>query len=253
MLDQIAPLLLTYDEAPNIGRTLAQLAWAREVLIVDSFSTDATLSIARAFPNVRVVQREFDDHTSQWRFGLHALGAGRPWVLALDADYVLSDELIEGLGQLTPPSDVSAYRAHFRYCVDGRVLRGSLYPPVSVLFRRDRADYVKDGHTQRLVVQHGRTLDLRGTILHDDRKPMSRWLRSQRRYAAEEAAKLGETPWAQLRWPDRVRRVPFVAAPLVGAHCLLAKGGLLDGRPGLKYAAQRMLAEWLISIALVRR
>ena len=52
MLDQITPLILTYNEAPNIGRTLAALAWARDIVVVDSFSDDETLEIASSFSQV---------------------------------------------------------------------------------------------------------------------------------------------------------------------------------------------------------
>ena len=57
MLDQITPLILTYNEAPNISRTLDSLRWASEVVVVDSFSTDETATIAASHPNVRVIQR----------------------------------------------------------------------------------------------------------------------------------------------------------------------------------------------------
>ena len=88
MLEQITPLILTYNEAPNIGRTLENLSWARDVVVVDSFSDDETLEIAASFPNVRVVQRVFDSHRNQWEFGLRETEIQTPWVLALDADYV---------------------------------------------------------------------------------------------------------------------------------------------------------------------
>ena len=59
VLDQITPLILTYNEAPNIARTLAGLSWAKEIVVVDSFSDDETVEIARSFPQVRVVQTSF--------------------------------------------------------------------------------------------------------------------------------------------------------------------------------------------------
>ena len=65
-LDDITPLVLTYNEAPNLSRTLARLTWAREVVVLDSGSTDATHEIAAQFPNVRFEVRAFDDHTTQW-------------------------------------------------------------------------------------------------------------------------------------------------------------------------------------------
>src|SRR6185295_10441829 len=94
MLDLITPLILTYNEAPNIARALQGLTWAREIVVVDSFSDDETVQIATSFPNVRVVQRAFDCHRNQWEFGLKETDISTAWVLALDADYLLSDELV---------------------------------------------------------------------------------------------------------------------------------------------------------------
>lgn len=254
MLDRITPLLLTWNEAPNIVRTLDRLAWARRIVVIDSGSTDATLDILRARPNVEVLSRAFDDFATQWNFGLDALDApDAEWVLALDADYVLSEALVDELRSLTPSPDVAGYRASFRYCIDGKLLHGSLYPPAIVLFRRALARFQQDGHCYRVALASGDVRELTAPILHDDRKPFARWLQSQRRYAAEEAEKLRATPWRALRWPDRVRRVPFLAAPLVFGHCLVARGGWRDGRAGLAYAGQRAIAEAMISAKLLAR
>ena len=57
MLDHITPVLLTYNEEQNIGRTLSRLKWAKDVVVVDSGSTDRTLTIIAAYPNVRVFKR----------------------------------------------------------------------------------------------------------------------------------------------------------------------------------------------------
>src|ERR1044072_1900909 len=102
MLELITPLILTYNEAPNIARVLQGLSWAKEIVVVDSFSDDETVKIATSFPNVRVVQRAFDNHRNQWEFGLKETGISTPWVLALDADYVVSEELVAELDQLQP-------------------------------------------------------------------------------------------------------------------------------------------------------
>ena len=94
MLDDITPLILTRDEAPNIARTLGQLRWARDVVVVDSVSEDDTAAIARSFPNVRVVQRPFDSHAAQWQFGVEQVRT--PWVLTLDAELPLRGVRVEG-------------------------------------------------------------------------------------------------------------------------------------------------------------
>jgi glycosyltransferase involved in cell wall biosynthesis len=253
MLNQITPIILTFNEAPNIGRTLEQLRWARDVLVVDSFSTDETLSIVRSFPNTRVQQHAFVDFASQWHFALEYGAITTPWVLALDADYVLTSEFVEELAQLAPTADVLGYRTRFRYCVDGELLRGSLYPPSVVLYRRVGARYRQDGHCYRLEIDPARVQPLQAFVLHDDRKPFSRWLASQRRYAAEEAIKLQRGSFAEFGWPDRVRRVPFTAAPLVFLHCMIIKRCALDGRAGAIYTAQRVIAESMISLAFLAR
>lgn len=252
MLDQITPVLLTYNEAPNIARTLDKLSWAKEIMVVDSFSTDATKTIARSNPRVRWFERVFDDHATQWNFAIEQTGVTTPWILALDADYVLSSELIDELRTLSPPPDVAGYRARFRFYALGRPLRGTIYPPVTVLYRRMLAKYVQDGHTQRLVV-NGAVEDLAQPICHDDRKSLGHWLRAQRRYSRLEAHKLAETPFSELSWPDRVRTVPFLSALPVLVYCMVLKRGALDGTAGAFYAGQRVVAELMIGEAVVEK
>src|SRR5262245_57557734 len=148
MTAQITPLILTFNEAPNIGRVLARLTWAQRIVVVDSFSTDETEAICRRMPQVEFVQRKFDDHTTQWNFGLNQIRT--EWVLTLDADYVLSETLVTELGGWQPDSATVAAFANFRYCVFGRPLRASLYPARAVLSRIAKCRYVNDGHTQLL-------------------------------------------------------------------------------------------------------
>src|ERR1044072_5194753 len=174
MLELITPLILTYNEAPNIARVLNGLSWAKEIVVVDSFSGDETVKIATSFPNVRVVQRAFDNHRNQWDFGLKETGISTPWVLALDADYVVTSELIAELKTLQPTTAIAGYRASFIYCINGKKLRSGIYPPVTVLYRREAARYVQDGHTQRVALD-GAIEDLHESPVADAPKPLRRW------------------------------------------------------------------------------
>lgn len=250
MLDQITPLILSYNEAPNIGRTLKQLGWAREVVVVDSYSDDSTVEILSGFPQVRLFQRNFDTHARQWNFGLKETGISSEWVMALDADFVLSPELVEEIKQLRPNAEVGAYRAPFVFCIHGRKLRSAVCPPATLLFRRAAAEFVQDGHTQKVQVA-GRNESLSAPVFHDDRKPLSRWLKSQKRYAQLEAAKILHTPTPTLDFADRIRRLRVVAPVGMGLYCLLVRGGILDGRAGVFYAGQRMTAELMLSVFLL--
>ena len=249
MLEQITPVILTYNEAPNIGRTLEMLSWARDIVVVDSFSDDQTTAIIEQTPHARVIQREFDSLANQWNFALTKGGIATEWVLALDADYLLTTQLVEELKQLQPTPDVRGYRATFVYCVNGRRLRGSAYPPVTVLYRLDSARYRQDGHAHRVVVE-GTVVDLTSEILHDDRKSLSHWLRSQDKYMQLERRKLLESPLQDLGWSDRIRRLRVVAPFAIFVYCLFIKGAILDGRAGIYYAFQRLLSELLLSLYL---
>jgi len=249
-LRQVTPLILTYDERPNLERTLRALDWAESIVAVDSGSRDGTAELLAADPRVRLFTRSFDSHAAQWSFGLAGTGIASPWVLALDADFVLSGDLVEELSRLEPAPETAGYRAPFTYCVGGRPLRSSLLRPQVVLFRRERGRYVQDGHTQKLLLD-GHVEALHGRILHDDRKPLSRWLASQDAYMGQEAEKLWATRLAQLSWSDRVRRLVIAAPPLALVYCLVVKRGLLDGWAGWHYALERATAEAILSLRLL--
>ncbi len=75
MKEAITAVILTFNEAPNIERTLSSVLWANEVLIVDSFSTDETLELARGVcARGRIVQRRFDTHTDSGTSGSRRCG-----------------------------------------------------------------------------------------------------------------------------------------------------------------------------------
>ncbi|HTV26211.1 MAG TPA: glycosyltransferase family 2 protein [Xanthobacteraceae bacterium] len=250
MLDQITPLILTYNEEVNIERTLAKLDWAQRIVVIDSGSTDGTLKILCRYSQVHVFYHRFEDFAVQWNFGLEQVSTR--WVLSLDADYVLSDDLVFELRQLTSTTSMVGYSARFVYRICGRMLRGSLYPSRTVLFLKEKARYNMDGHTQRLLI-NGVVADLRGVIYHDDRKSLDRWFASQVKYAALEAEHLQSANRAALSRADRIRLMAWPAPILVFLYVLVAKGCLFDGWAGWFYALQRLLAETFLALKLTER
>jgi glycosyltransferase involved in cell wall biosynthesis len=248
MLEKITPLILTYNEAPNIDRTLQQLKWAKEIIIIDSFSTDETLEIISSYSQVKVIQHPFESFASQCNFGLSKVETD--WVLSLDADYVLSQELIDEIKLISALSEIDAYIVPFKYCVYGKPLRGTLYPSRKVLYRKNKGIYENDGHAHRVTI-NGNIQPLEHYIYHDDRKPLSRWLWAQDRYMVIEAKKLLETPDRELSWGDRIRKQKIIAPFIILIYCLVIKGGIFDGWQGWYYAFQRTLAELLLAIHLI--
>ncbi len=253
MLNDITPMMLTFNEAPNVERTVEKLLWARKIVVVDSGSTDATLEILKRFAKVRVIQRPFDSFAGQCNFGLEQIQS--EWVLSLDADYVLSQELVDEIARLEEGAPVAGYSARFRYCIHGRPLRSTLYPPRTVLYRRDKARYRDEGHGHRVRI-NGPVRRLASWIDHDDRKPLNRWFHEQCRYAAVEAAHLLGAASAEpgaLSRADRVRRQIVWAPALVFCYTLFGQRLLLDGWAGWFYVFQRTLAELVLSLHLLEQ
>ena len=250
LADQITAIILTYNEEDNIARTLDQLTWARQVLIVDSGSIDDTLEIVARYANTRVVTRPFDSFAGQCNFALTQ--ADPPWVLSMDADYVVSDALAAEIGRLEEDASVAGYRAGFVYQIYETRLRGTLYPPRTVLYRRKMARYENFGHGHAVQID-GSVRNLSGKIYHDDRKPLARWMASQQTYARQETTYLLSAPRETLKFSDKVRLGMVLAPVLVPIHVLFLKGAILDGPGGWLYALQRLLAETMIAIELLDR
>jgi glycosyltransferase involved in cell wall biosynthesis len=249
-LADVTPLIITFNEEPNIARVLDKLTWAQRIVVVDSGSTDETLRILTRYPQADIVRRPFDTFANQCNFGLTQVQT--PWVLSLDADYVLSDELVEELRQLDLSGDVAGYSARFIYMVHGKALRGTLYPARTILYKTAAARYHDEGHGHRVDVR-GAVARLNSPIYHDDRKPLSRWLASQRTYAQREADFLLAASPSDLRPQDRLRLMLWPAPFAALLYALFAKGCILDGWRGWHYALQRLLAECMLSLELLDR
>jgi glycosyltransferase involved in cell wall biosynthesis len=250
LIKYITPLIITFNEAANIARTLDKLAWASRIVVVDSGSSDSTLEILARYPRVVVFTRAFDSFADQCNFGLAKIET--EWVLSLDADYELSDGLVEELLSLREAAGVAGYRVPFVYRIHGRPLRGTLYPPRTVLFRVKNARYVNEGHGHNISTS-GDVRALNGVIYHDDRKPLWRWFASQQQYARLEADYLLKLDSGAVSTSDRIRRMMWLAPIVVFFYVLVGKRCLLDGWPGWFYTLQRTLAECMIALELIDR
>lgn len=248
LIDDVTAVILTCNEEANIERTLQNLWWVPRIIVLDSFSTDRTLEIVRAFANVEVVQRRFDSFAGQCNFALNLVGT--EWVLSLDADYVFSAELIAELRDLRDDPALAGYQIKFSYWVHGKPLRRTLLPGRTALYRRSRAVYEDEGHGHRVRIA-GHIGQLRGFINHDDRKPLFRWLAAQCAYMAIEAPDLRQRSDAELTLQDRIRKRVVFAPVLVFFYTLFVHRLFLDGWRGLYYVMQRTLAELMLSIHLL--
>lgn len=249
MLASLTPIVLTYNEEPNIGRTLESLRWAKQVIVVDSGSTDATEKIARSFPNVRWFVRKFDSFGGQWTFAFTETGIASEYVLALDADMTVTAALLEEIQTQFLPGGFAGGVIPIEWCYSGKPLLGSFCPPQLRLFRPTEVRASQVGHAHHFAVQ-GRLYPFKHGVWHEDRKSVERWLQSQAGYSRHEEDRLrsGE----KLRLRDRLRAsgwMPFLAVIL----SYLRAGGPFGGKRALRYAWERTTFETVLAIRVIDR
>ena len=138
-VSKLSALVLTYNEEKNIERVLAELQWMEKVIVLDSYSTDATVSLIEMFPNAEIHYRKFDTHATQWNYGLSLIQS--PWVLSLDADYVLTKSFIEETREFIEQDTVVAFETRFKFVVFGKPLRRDNTTPRPVLFRKSACSF----------------------------------------------------------------------------------------------------------------
>src|ERR1700745_2547406 len=153
----ISVVILTLNEEVNLPRCLEAISWCDDVLIVDSFSSDATLKIA-AEHGVRVVQRTFDSFAGQRNFALDHCELKYEWIFHLDADEVMTPELSAEILGCVAATDKDAYRVSSKLMFHGKFLRhAGLFPWYQVRFGRKQALRFKQvGHGQRETLEPGR-------------------------------------------------------------------------------------------------
>ena len=257
----ISVLVLTYNEEDNLPRCLASVAWADDVLVLDSFSTDRTVETARA-AGARVAERAFDSFAGQRNHGIDEGDLRHEWVLHIDADEVVPPDLRDELiGIATAPGGPDAYRVASKTMFQGQWLRRSgMYPAYQVRFgRRSRLRFIQVGHGQRETLPPERVGTLRHALEHYSfSKGLHEWFQKHNRYSTDEAleahgrASAGEAAdWKALVQGDRTGRrralkalathLPFRPTARF-LYMYLLRGGALDGRPGLAYC--RLLATY---------
>lgn len=249
MLDATTPVILTYNEASNVGRTLSNLSWANEIIVVDSGSTDGTVDILRSNPRVRLFMRNFESHKDQWLFATSHTDIKTPWILRLDADYQIPPALRDEIARLDPDGAANGYRIGFDYAIYSKKLLGSLYPPKTVLLRQGFFVVLDSGHTEAWMVE-GPVEDLKERIVHDDWKTMPVWINAQTNYMRRELAFNSHNGRGLAHW---FRSKPPLMIVAVFFYCLFLKGLIFNGRRGIMYTLQRMVAEGIYGLLLLEQ
>lgn len=265
-MSAVSVLVLTKNEEQDLPGCLASVAWSDDVHVFDSFSTDATVSIAEGL-GARVAQRAFDDYATHKNAALDKTPFRHAWVLLLDADERCTPALAREIQTVTEVTEVddpefAAYRIRRRDFFEGRWLRHAQISPWYVrLVRPQLARFTRE--VNEVLEVAGSVGELTSYLDHYPfSKGIGHWLRKHDVYSTMEARLIVEgggldhpsirtALWGRDFHARRLHqkalfyRLP--GRPLIKwIYMVAGRGAFLDGKPGMTYARLQAIYEYMI-------
>ncbi len=260
----ISVMILTLNEELDISSCLDSVRWCDDVVVFDSFSTDATVRIAKA-AGARVFQRRFDNYAAQRNAALTEVDYRYEWVLMVDADERWDRSLFEEMRGAIQKGyeDVCLYHFRRKDFFRGKWLRRSTgYPTWSGrLVRLGRVRVEREINEEYHA--DGKVGYLDGHFVHYPfNKGLTFWVERHNRYSSMEAAKLVEQTQERIETSSLFSKDPIArrkslkqlayrlpSRPLtVFLYLYLFRRGFLDGSPGLTYCILRAIYEYMIDL-----
>ena len=252
-LIDLSVIILTYNEEKNIAHALASVCgWASSVIVLDSFSTDKTLDIARTY-NCEIFQHAFEDYGKQRNHALLDLPIKTQWVCFLDADEWFPNDLKNEIsGVIASNPAVNGYYIKRRLHWMGKWIKRGYYPTwILRLFRNGKARCEERSVNEHLIVE-GPAGHLKNDFIHEDHKGVTEWIAKHNHYATREAEELYRnidsatqisvhlfgTQAERKRWVRYKiwNRLPLLIRPFIYfSYRYIIKGGFMDGRAGFAY------------------
>jgi len=251
----VSVVVLTRDESVNIVRCLGSLAWAGQVVVIDSGSADDTVPLARSL-GAEVVEQEWLGFSGQREFAIRLPEILHDWVYFVDADEWVSPQLAAEISQRLRAPGCAAFSHRLRLVFQGTWIRHCGWYSGSWVVRLVDRRYTKyDGSPvgERATVD-GSVRRLANDIVDEDHKGLAHWLRKHVGYAELEVERRGYP----VPLGDRVRRfrardrtdtrplsriilkdLVFPSVPVrplaLFLYMYVVRRGFLDGRAGLRF------------------
>lgn len=236
----LSALIITYNEEKHIQSVLQDIDFADEIIVIDSYSTDKTVTLVREFPKAKLIQNKFIDYSSQRNFAIEC--AQNPWILFIDADERFTDELREEVIETVQKPDAkSAYLFYRIFYFKNEHLRFSGWQTDKIfrLFQKDKARYVTERLVHEKLKVNGSVGKLKHKLIHysytDYASYKSKMVNYGKLKAKEEMAK-GVHP----------NFFHFYLHPAYKfLYQYLVRLGFLDGRKGVIICYLNALSVWV--------
>ena len=181
-MEKITGIIPTFNEEVHIKEAIESLKWCDEIIVVDSFSTDKTVEIVKSFPNVRLLQHEYEHSAAQKNWTIPQ--ASNNWIFLLDADERPTPELVKEVqGILKDGTKNSGFWIYRRNNFMGKRINYSGWQSDKVirLFKRDECQY-ENKHVHAEVISKGSISILKEKLIHYTYKDLTSYLKKADRY-----------------------------------------------------------------------
>ena len=227
---KVSGVVVCFNEEANIERCLKSLLWTDEIVVVDSYSTDKTISICKRYTD-RIYQRKWPGINKQKEYAVSL--TRNEWVFVLDADEVVSEELskeiMERLKYDNERYDGYMVKRHTHYL--GRwINHGGWYPDYKLrLFKKEKGYFAGEDPHDKIIVD-GEVSKLKGEIYHFTYQDISHHIRTINNFSDV----VSRSMWNH---SEKFILSKMLIKPMIKfAETYIYKLGFLDGMPGLMIA-----------------
>ena len=189
-MTKITAIIPTLNEEERIGNSLKSAAFADEIIVIDSFSTDKTVDIVKQ-SNAILLQRKFDDFSTQKNYAISK--ASHDWILWIDADEVLSSELQSEIKSVVEiPKDFVGFYVYRIFFFKGKKMRytGTQNDKLIRVFNKNFCHY--EGKVHEKIKAEGKLGFLQNKILHYSYIGYDRYISKLNQHSALKAQELFE-------------------------------------------------------------
>ncbi len=187
----LTAIILTLNEEKNIRECIGSIqGLAKRIVVVDSFSTDGTVEIAKEL-GAEVIRHEFVNQAQQFIYALETLDIDTQWILRIDADERFTAQSAAELERLTSEhadDDVNGIVVRFEVSFMGKPLRhGGIYPfRKMIVFKKGTAHMENRNMDEHIVLDCGRSVEMKNDCLHQDFKNLTAWVEKHNKYSNRE-------------------------------------------------------------------
>ena len=249
-MTHLTVIILTYNEALHIARAVDNvIGWAEHVYVLDSGSSDETCKLAEE-RGAKVFSRKFDNYSNQRNYAIKELPIPTDWILFLDADEYLTQELKgEISNELLDPKADGYYLKRFFFFM-GKQIRWGGYSPIWILrlFKKEKGIFQREINEH--LVLNGKSAKLQYYFVDDNKESLKVWWNKHIDYAYREAVDLMNSNsqiiktnfWGSqadrklwIRYKIWNRIPPYIRPIALFIFRYFFRLGFLDGKSGLMY------------------